>query len=678
ATIVAAAHWPVLSAQAVGFDDEQFIHDNPLVRNPSWRSVGRFFEEILAPSTVRGYSMPLTMTSLMLDHAAGGRPEDLRAFHRTNLLLHALNTALVVLLMHMLLRHAAAAGFAGLLFGLHPLTVEPVAWVAERKTLLAACFSLLALLSYLRFARTRRRRCWGAALAAYLLALLAKPIALVLPVLLLLLDVWPLRRTLRSAFTEKIPFLLLGAGFGLVAWISHERTADIQLGAAVHPLEGLWRAGYLNLFYLGRFFWPVDLSSIYVLPDLSGCCPPAGWMGLIGSAALIAALVFLYRRARGPLIGWLFFAAAVAPTLGIVGYSWVEASDKYMYLPMVGLLLIVTWGLAELSDRVQRRGGWSAARKRAVLAAASGLLLAIAAGEALAVRAYLTHWRDTLGLHEYMAARAPGSAEVQTNLGVALSESGRGEEAIAHFRRALEIDPRHVGAYNNLGCLLAERGVVDEAIEHFRHAVQIHPGHAEAHFNLGNAWLQKARVDEAVAAYRRAIAIRPMYARAHHRLAQALLLLGETEEARASEARALEADPSLLDAREALALLEIQAGNFDEALLHLRLVLRARPSAVRPLTAAAWVLSTDPRERMRRPEEALELAERAVALTRGQSPGPLDVLAAAHAAAGRFERAVETGRRALELARSEGSPVLAAEIEARLSLYEQGKPFRAR
>jgi tetratricopeptide (TPR) repeat protein len=622
--LTAAAHWPVLSSQAVGFDDEQFIEDNPLVRQPGLPSVGRFFAEILAPSTVRGYSMPLTMTSIMLDCAAGGRPEDLRAFHRTNLLLHVLNTLLVVLIVRALFGSTLIAGLTGLFFGFHPLTVEPVAWVAERKTVLATFFALIGLLGYLRHARRASRAAWALALGAYLLALLSKPTVIVLPLLFLLLDLWPLQRPLRRTWAEKIPFFALGVIFAAITLVSHARTAGIEVRAEGGLLERLGTLGYLHFFYLGRFFWPARLSSVYEIPDFAKGLGPAAWVSLLGGVALVTLLAISFRRTRAPLVGWLFFALAIAPTMGPVRYSWVAASDKYMYLPMLGLLFVAAWAMAGW----ERRAG------------------ALGAGE-------------------------PGTVTRRSVLTGAMIA-----QAITHFRRAVELDPGHVRAYNNLGCLLAEEGRLEEAQSQFQSAIRLRPGDAEAHFNLGNVLFQQRRFPEAAAEYRRAVESRGHYARAYHGLGNALLALGEREEALENQKRAVALDPDLIPARAALGLVLIQSGEYDAARAHLEIVIRAQPDELRALGALAWILATHPRPRPGDAEEAVRLAERAAALSGGGQAGYLDVLAAAYAAAGRFGAAIEVGRRAAALAEST-SPAMARTITERLVLYERGEPFRS-
>jgi hypothetical protein len=202
--VVTAAHWPALSAKAISIDDDQYLVDNLLVQNPSIESARRFLTEVLEPSTVRGYYQPLSMISLMCDYALGGRPANLRQFHRTSLALHTVNTALVIVLLYLLFGRPLIAAGVGLLFGVHPMTVEPIPWVGERKTLLAAFFALWCLILYVRFARKGSRRVYFGCVVTYVLALMSKPTSTPLPVLMLLIDYWPLKRLNRRTLLEKL------------------------------------------------------------------------------------------------------------------------------------------------------------------------------------------------------------------------------------------------------------------------------------------------------------------------------------------------------------------------------------------------------------------------------------------------------------------------------------------
>ena len=231
------AHWPVLSAQAMSFDDEEAIIENRLVQHPSWNSVGRFFREVTLSSVVRGYYRPLTLTSLMLDWAMGGRPEDFRPFHRTSLALHLGSTVLVILLCYQVFRQPIIAALVGLLFGVHPLTVEPIAWVMERKTILAAFFAFACLNAYVGYTRGPRWGWYAAAVVLYLLSLLAKPTGTPLPIVMLLMDYWPLKRFSRRAVLEKIPFFILSAVFAALCVLCEQEVNPLWLPAKLSPLH---------------------------------------------------------------------------------------------------------------------------------------------------------------------------------------------------------------------------------------------------------------------------------------------------------------------------------------------------------------------------------------------------------------------------------------------------------
>ena len=564
--VVAAAHWPVLKAGAISLDDDKFIEHNALVADPGWSSVGRFFGEVTRPSTVPGYYLPLSMTSLMLDWAMGGRPDDLRVFHRTSLVLHLLVTLLLVLILHRLFGAWVPAVITGLLFGLHPLTVEPVAWVGERKTLLATCFALAGLLSWLQYVRRGRQLWQVAAVALHVLALLSKPTVAMLPLLLLLLDLWPLRRWSARTALEKWPFLLLSLAAGAVTLASHGRTVGIANAAGADFLRGLAQAGYLLGFYLAKLIRPVDLSPVYPAPVPFDLSNPALWPALAGAGLLTLLLALAARRARGPLVGWLFFVIAIAPTLGLVRYSWVTASDKYVYFPVAGLLVVLAGGLTAWW-RSPRCGG--PAGRVAML----GLALVLLAAEARGVRATLAHWTDSLTLRQHIVAVAPQEPAAHLGLGTFLDRQGAHAEALRHYRRAVELDP----------------------------------GRADAHLDLGLALERQGRI--------------------------------------------------------------------GEALDHLRSAVRCSPAWVDPCNELAWLLATGSDPALRDPAGAVRLAERAVELSGGRDPNVLDTQAAAQAAAGRFERAVETARRARELALGTHSTSLAEDIRVRLADYERGIPY---
>ena len=264
--VAAWTHWPALSAKALSFDDPEYLTSNMLVQNPGWGSAKRFLTEILEPSTVKGYYQPLEMISLMADYAAGGRENNLRPFHITSLALHIANTALIIVLLYMLFGNIWAAAAAGLLFGVHPMTVEPITWLGERKTLLAAFFSFWSLILYVRYARSGKWKSYTGSFVMYLLALLSKPTCVALPLVMLLMDYWPLKRLKTKSVVEKIPLFILSAVFAVITYISQSRTAYATLPTQFEPEYVPLVLCHNIIFYLYKMILPVNLTSYYAFP----------------------------------------------------------------------------------------------------------------------------------------------------------------------------------------------------------------------------------------------------------------------------------------------------------------------------------------------------------------------------------------------------------------------------
>jgi protein O-mannosyl-transferase len=666
--IVALVHKPVLEAQAQSLDDPMFVTYNPLVLNPGWNSVRRFFVEVLHPSSVAGYYLPLSMTSLMVDVALGARPDDLTVFHRTNLALHVAATLLLLLILYRLFGALVPAAIAALLFGIHPLTVEPTAWVGERKTLLATGFAFASLWTWLVSMRPKANAWRVASIVFYLLALLSKPTVLMLPVLMLVLVVWPLRRPMRGALADLWPYVALSAVFAGITLLSHEATAGLMPYSASDALPTPFRVGYLIAFYLGKIVWPVDLSCIY--PP-----PPSPWTlpAVLASVALVIALtlavVLLARRTPGPLAGWAYFLVALAPTLGVIRYSWVAASDKYLYFPALGLLMLVTWGLT---------AAWNSPRLGAgarVVAAVP--LLLVAGAEARGVRQTLGHWSDSMSLFRQMERVAPESPVVHAQLGVLLERQSKQEEALVHLRRALALAPEFPVAYFNLGVVLARQGKLEESIAMFRASEALSPGSPLTLYNIGLSMRMLGRLDSAATELRRAIAAKPDYLDALDELAGVLMNSGHPDEAAATLRRAVAITPGdpRLRYRLAAALL-LGGGDPAEAIGHLREAIRVQPDWPEPYNTLAWLRATHPDAAVRDTGEALALGARAAQLTASRDPRVLDTLAAAQAAAGRFAQAIRTEHDAITLLAAVPADTLARGMRERMKLYERGQPYR--
>ncbi len=587
-------------------DDKEYLLENRLVQHPSWDSVGRFFSEVLEPSTVRGYYQPLSMVSLMLDYAMGGRADNLRPFHRTSLLLHALNGASLVIFLYLLFGRIGPAALAAALYGLHPLMVEAIPWVSERKTPLSALFAIWSLILYVRYARCPSYGSFIGCAALMAGSLLSKPSAVLLPVLMLLLDGWPLGRLSWRSVFEKSPLFLIAAVSAIITYISQARTAIATLPGADSPLHVPLVICHNVVFYLSKVFWPSGLSSFYAFPRPFDASQPAVVAGLIGTALLAAVLLASLRWTKALVVGWLFFFVAIFPALGIVGIHAVIAADRHAYLPLIGFALSITWLLARLWESSSNPA--SDRRRRA---AAVAVILAVAVAEAVCTRLYLDHWQTTDSLHRRMIAFAPTAAQphwsygqhlagagrlddaideyrkaaefqprnekIRNDLGAALARKGRTDEAIIQYREALDLAPDFAMAHNNLALALDERGKSAEAVEHWLEALRLVPLFADARTNLGAAYIEEGKLDEAVSELRAVLRDRPQHHIARGNLGLALSKLGKHEEAAAEFRKLAQSQPRNIQVRMNLAYALVALGRSDEAIAAYREVLRVRP-----------------------------------------------------------------------------------------------------
>jgi tetratricopeptide (TPR) repeat protein len=594
---VIAVHWPALSAQALSFDDDQYLTNNTLVKSPSCLSAWKFLSQVLEPSTVGGYYQPLAMISLMLDYSLGGRVENLLPFHRTSLALHAANTALIIVLLYMLFGEVWIAAAVGLLFGLHPMTVETIPWVGERKTLLAAFFAFWSLLFYLRYTHARKnitpakegariqspvdRSTWGFYIACflfYLLALMSKPTSTPLPVLMLLLDFWPLKRLKWQSFLEKIPFFILGGIFAIITYISQTRT-DITISPVEMGTGRVFSTLCHNIiFYLCKIIWPANLSSHYPFPDPMNLSQPMVLAGVIGTCILIPLLLISLRWTRAALIGWLFFFIAILPTMGIIGFTSVIASDKFAYIPSFGLLMILT---SFLCSFVKNPLNLSNLRLKSASSVAVILfVLILASAESLATRSYLICWRNSVGLFEYMLSKTPNAPSLHNNLGNAYLELGRYQDAVETYKQAIRIKPDYADAHYNLGVAYGKLGRGQDEIEAYKQAVRIKPDLADAHFNLGNAYNNLGRYKDAVEAYKQAVRIKPDDTEARCNLGFAYGELDLYQNAVEAYKQAIRIKPDYADAHFKLGNAYVKLGRYKDAVEAYKQTILIQPDFV--------------------------------------------------------------------------------------------------
>lgn len=577
----------------VNFDDPEYVTENNHVRagltldGLAWAFI----------STDAENWFPLTRISHMADCQFFG----LRSgwHHLTNLLLHALATLLLFAGLKRMTGALWCSAFVAFLFALHPLHVESVAWIAERKDVLCAFFWFLTLWCYARYAQRPGVGRYLLVLLAFSCGLMAKPMAVTLPFVLLLLDVWPLRRANRLAILwEKLPFFALAAGVSLVTYIAQQQGHAIQ---SLHALPaGLRVANALvtYLAYIARMFWPAKLAVFY---PYSHKLPSRYALAAGATLAGITFLVVRWFRSRPYLaVGWFWYLGTLVPVIGLVQVGGQSSADRYTYLPTVGLAIMLSWGTADVL-RSWPRGRTAAAVSALAVCSACVVLTSIqlrywATTESLFRHAvevttdnyvahnnladyYLSKLRNDEALgHVIEALRVqPNYAEARVNLATILSRAGKTDEAEREYRVALTLQPGNVEGHSGYGALLFNQGRANDALREFWEAVQLRPESADGHFVLGRMFAALGRTDQAIPEFIEAVRLRPDHADAHHSLGVALLGRGRLSEALAEFTAEARIKPTDASVHNNLGQLLASQGRLDEAITQFSEALRIKP-----------------------------------------------------------------------------------------------------
>jgi tetratricopeptide (TPR) repeat protein len=547
----------------VNFDDNDYVYDNPEVaRGLTLKGI------VWAFTHVHAFNWhPLTWISHMLDCQFYGLNPG--GHHLTNILLHTTATILLFLVLRRMTGFLWRSAFVAAVFAIHPLRVESVAWVAERKDVLSGVFFMLTLGAYVRYARQPWSPArYGLVALLFALGLMSKPMLVTLPCVLLLLDYWPLnrlggRRVPRRVLLEKLPLLGLVA-VSCVATLFAQTEAISSFEQISLPLR-VGNALISYVTYLGQMFWPSGLAVLYPFPPNGG----PHWEKILAVVFLvsISAGVFVLRKTRPYLlVGWLWYLVMLTPVIGIVQVGSQARADRYTYLPQIGLYVLLTWAAADLC------AGWR--YRRVLLGGGSTIILAALIFFARTQTAY---WRDSESLWTHTLACTSDNFTGHNNLGNARFQKGGVGDAIAQYRVALEINPDYADAYNNLGNALFQKGNVDEAIVHYQRSLEINPDNAEAHNNLGLARFQKGGVNDAIAQYRMALQINPDSAKTCCNLGLALFQMGNVDEAISYYQKALEINPDNAEAHYNLGNALFQKGSVDEAIAHYQKALEIKP-----------------------------------------------------------------------------------------------------
>jgi Flp pilus assembly protein TadD len=563
-SLAVAVFWALSGVQNhefVNFDDGKYVTENAIVQN------GLTWENLVWALTSTHFSQwhPLTWLSHMLDCQLYGL--NAGGHHFTNLLLHTANTLLLFLVLQGMTGAVWRSAFVAALFGLHPLHVEPVAWVAGRKDVLSTFFWMLVLGFYLRYSQAPGFSRYVPVLLCFILGLMAKQMLVTLPFVLLLLDYWPLnrfqsvqsvsainpqiresenpnRKKLRAVvlLLEKGPLLGIAVVASIVAFVAqHHGGATKSL--ALLPVEvRLENAIVSYAIYIGKTIWPRNLAVFYPHP---GSTIP-GWQVATAGLLLVLISVFVIRESRKrPYfpVGWLWYVGTLVPVIQLIQVGDHAMADRYTYVPLIGLFIMMAWGLADMLAT------WP--RGRTLLATLTvAILLSLNIGSQLQTQ----HWRDSAALFEHALHVTSENHVAHTNLGVALADQGNLDRAIWHYSQAVIIEPAYVGARLNLASALAEQGKLLEAIVQYSEVLRIKPDYADAHFNMGNTLVRHGELGKAITHYSEALRIKPDDPETHNNLGIALSAQERTAEAVAHFREALRIQPDFPEARHNLSI----------------------------------------------------------------------------------------------------------------------------
>jgi protein O-mannosyl-transferase len=694
ALLTLAVYLPVARHGFILYDDGDYVTDNPMVRN------GLTFEGIKwAFTTFHSANWhPLTWLSHMADcdlfdlNPAGP--------HCINALLHAANTVLLFALWLQLVRAREKnntpadnddaiwpAAFIAALFAFHPLHVESVAWIAERKDVLSTFFGLLALLCYAHYANLKdrpktidnRQSAIGnpqyfLSLLFFTLGLMSKPMLVTLPFVMLLLDYWPLRRVASqqnsslithhsSLLLEKLPFFALTAASCVITYIAQNRGAVRSL-AAVPLAYRLENVPVAIAGYLFKIVWPSNLAVIYPMPQ---AIAPAAFIGCSLLLIAITAGVWLARRPYPfLLVGWFWFLGMLVPVIGLVKVGDAARADRYMYIPSVGIFMAVAFAAQKLSKRLSLPKSISAATAIAILI-----------GLTIVTERQLQFWRDDEALFGHAVHVTANNVDAILNYGVALENEGKPLNAIAQYRQAEKLAPSSWLACADLANLLYYTGQTNAALEEYQQAVKLKPDSSTLHDRLGTVLASLGNLTGATNEFFRAINLNAADPAPYLHLGTALArqydLQGATNEF-VTAMRLAPGDPSpLMEWAKAL----LRAGRDAEAVNKLHEAIQMDPDNFQTLTSAARVLASDKRSGIRNGAEALDLAKKADALTDGSQPLVKDTLGMACAENGQFDAAQEAVNDAIRLARDAGMKhEIIAAMQERLELYQKHQPWR--
>jgi len=532
-----AVYWQVRNHDFVAFDDDEYVFENTHIKEGlTYKGIKWAFTDSYSANW-----HPVTWLSHILDvELYGMNPGQ---HHLTNLLFHIANTILLFLVFRDMTGALWQSSFIAALFGLHPLHVESVAWISERKDVLSTFFWLLTMKFYVSYTKSLKIHKYLTAIFFFITGLMAKPMLVTLPFVLLLLDYYPLKRLtienwelkkIISLLSEKIPFFIIAAGSSLITVFAQKGEGAVA-SLNIYPMNiRIANALTSYISYILKMILPYDLSVYYpyrILPL---------WK-IVFAGVLLFAIFFLViltiKQYQWFAVGWLWYFGTLVPVIGLVQVGSQAMADRYTYVPLIGLFMIIAWGVPELLSR------WMIKKNIIIIITAPVISILMATSWI-----QTQYWRNSITLFQHAVDVTTNNYIAHYNLGSALEKKGRSDEAMREYSKVLQVNPKYINAHNNIGLILASQGRRDEAIQHFKEIFKINPAYGEAHTNLGAILADAGRTDEAIAHFSEALRLNPDDAIAHNNLGVILFHMGKTDEAILHFQKSLRINPDYYEA----------------------------------------------------------------------------------------------------------------------------------
>ena len=686
------AYEPIRHNDFVTYDDHSYIVNNPQVTSGlSWQSLGQAFTK---PHFFMWH--PLTTISHILDYQFFG-PNPF-GHHLVSVLFHIAVVLLLFWILKNITRTMWTSAFVAAVFALHPIQVESVAWAAERKTVLSGLFWLLTMATYIRYARQPGLGRYIVVLLVFGLCIMTKPVVVTLPLAMLLLDYWPLLRFAtkgeplerigRPGFAEglrrgkqraggeyqkvsairliveKIPLLAMSAFLSVMTFVAQKQ------GGVVPTLEKMpldYRIANMFLSYIryiGKMLWPSGLAVCYPHPRAVFSDAPVVMCAML-FIVLTVLSIYIGRRRRYVAVGWLWYVGTLVPVIGLVQSGAQAMANRYMYIPMLGLLIIIGWAIKDFIVKRPR-----------IRIAATVMGVTVLLSLLILTRMQVKHWQNTLTLFDYTLKVTKDNPVAENSYGVVLFNEGRNEEAEQHLRSAIRMAPTFVTAIDNLAKLYLKEGRYNEALANFYEIIKHDEGTAEIYYNAATALSIQKEYDEAIKYFEKSLELGPNDPDTHKRMGITLLAAGKYERAIFHLKESLRIRSSQAEVYINLGSAYSYLDQYGPAMQNWKKALELKPDSADVLNNLGWLYATYEDATTENANKAIEYARRSCELTGYNDPVYLDTLGVAYAAAGKFEEAKAMAGKALIIATANGQEKITSEVEKRIKLYEAGQPYR--